>query len=444
MNSMNETNKRPYSVALDIGTSKVCVLIGSRNEYGKIEILGHAKVDSSGVLRGVVSNIEKTVSAIREAIEKAQRRANIQVKKVHVGIAGQHIKSIQHRGILTRDNSQEEINDQDIASLIADMYKLQLAPGEKIIHVYPQEYTVDSEQGIVDPRGMSGVRLEANFHIVTGQITAIQNLERCIQKAGLQVDGMVFEPVASGLSVLSDEEKEAGVALVDIGGGTSDLTIYSEGIIRHTSVIPFGGNSVSKDIKEASNIMPDRAEKLKVRFGSALDSEIFENTIISIPGLRGHEHKEISQKNLARIIRARVEEILDYVMAEIKKVGYQRKLTAGIVITGGTALLQHLDQLTAFHTGLTTRIGHPTDHLANGYTEELQSPAYATAMGLLIQGLEKPYHPEEEHEDIYNQTTEEEPREDGQVDQPPGRANWFKRIVDKTKEFIQEEQDNNL
>ena len=434
--------RQPFSVALDIGTTKICVLIGQRDKHGKIEILGHGRVESQGVLRGVVSNIEKTVRGINEALLKAQRKAGIPVNRLHVGIAGQHIKSIQHRGILTRDNSHEEISDKDIQSLIADMYKLQLPPGERIIHIFPQEFTVDSEQGIVDPRGMSGVRLEANFHIVTGQITAIQNLERCIVKSDLKVDDIILEPVASGNAVLSEEEKEAGVALVDIGGGTTDLTIFQEGIIRHIVVIPFGGNAITKDIKEGASIMPDRAEKLKIRFGSAMASEVFDNTIISIPGLKGHEHKEISEKNLARIIQARVEEILDYVMGEIKRAGYQRKLTAGIVLTGGGAMLRHIDLLTAYHTGMTTRIGQPVDHLANGYTEELTSPAYSTALGLLIHGLEKPYLPEEEsREEIFNETAEAGATHDPIVEESGNRMPWMTKLFEKAKDLFKDDPD---
>ncbi|MCF8236529.1 MAG: cell division protein FtsA [Saprospiraceae bacterium] len=432
----------PFTVALDIGTTKVCVLIGRKNAHGQLEVLGHGKVESNGVLRGVVSNIEKTVQAINEAIRKAERMAGFSVKHVNVGIAGQHIKSIQHRGILTRDNSQEEINDHDIERLIMDMHKLQLPPGEKIIHIIPQEYTVDNEQGIIDPRGMSGVRLEANFHIVTGQVTAIQNLNRCIEKSNLIVDEITLEPIASGTSVLSQEEKDAGVALVDIGGGTTDITIFHEGIIRHTAVIPFGGNVITKDIKEGCNIMVDRAEKLKVQFGSALSSEVFDNLVISIPGLKGHGHKEISEKNLARIIQARVEEIMDYVMWEIQKAGFERKLVGGFVLTGGGSMLRHIAQLTAYHTGLTARVGQPNEHLAHGYPEELVSPIYATALGLLLRGSEKPYFPEEEtREDIYNQDNVSV--HDQSITGDEG-AGWFNRMFERAKDWIKEEQDSNL
>jgi len=432
-----------YSVALDIGTTKICAIIGRRNEHGKIEILGVGRAESQGVLRGVVSNIEKTVNGIREAILKAERKSGISPKRVHVGIAGQHIKSIHHRGILTRDNSQDEISESDIRQLINDMYKLQLPPGEQIIHVFPQEFTVDSEQGIADPRGMSGVRLEANFHIVTGQIAAIQNLRRCVEKAGLIMDDIVLEPIASANAVLSEEEMDAGVILVDIGGGTTDITVIQDGLIRHTAVIPFGSNSISKDIKEGASIMPDRAEKLKVKFGSAMAQEVYDNTIISIPGIKGHEHKEISEKNLARIIQARMEEILDYVMAEIKRSGYARKLPAGIVLTGGGALLRHIDKLTAYHSGMITRIGHPLEQLANGYSEEMTNPDFSTAVGLLMHGLKKPYHTEEE-EVFYNQAPTTEPIVDPVEvggEEPKEKMPWMNRLIDKARELFKEETD---
>ena len=286
-------------VALDIGTTKVCCLAGRKDQHGKLEILGVGKVDSIGVLRGVVSNIEKTVNAIRQAVDQAQKQAGMQFEVVQVGIAGQHIKSLQHRGILTRDSDHTEIDSADLDRLVNDMFKLVLPPGDKIIHVFPQEFTVDNEQGITDPIGMCGVRLEANFHIITGQITAINNIFRCVEKAGLKVANLSLEPIASARAVLSEEEKQAGVALVDMGGGTTDITIFQEGIIRHTAVIPFGGNVITADIKEGCTVMQPQAEKLKVKFGSALADEVVDNRIITIPGLKGRDHKEISEKNLA-------------------------------------------------------------------------------------------------------------------------------------------------
>src|SRR5690606_12480725 len=285
--------------------------------------------------------------------------------------AGQHIKSMHHHGLLVRHDSNTEINQGDIDKLIKDMYKLVLPPGDKILHVVPQEYTVDDEQDIFDPIGMSGVRLEANFHIITRRITASRNILRCVEKAGLEVADVTLEPIASAASILSDEEKQAGVALIDIGGGTTDISIFKDGIIRHACVIPFGGNVVTRDIREGCTVMNEQAEKLKQKFGSALADEIYDNRIITIPGFKGREHKEISEKNLARIIQARVEEIFDYVLWELRRSGYEGKLIAGMVLTGGGSLVKHIDLLAEYHTGLPTRVGHPVEHLAHGYSSQL-------------------------------------------------------------------------
>ena len=387
MNDIVKSASTDIVVALDIGTTKVCALAGRKNEHGKLEILGVGKVDSVGVMRGVVTNIEKTVNAIYEAVSAAERMTKTKFTRVHVGIAGQHIKSLQHRGILTRDNDHTEISQKDIQRLVNDMFKLVLPPGDKILHVIPQEFTVDNEQGIVDPIGMSGVRLEANFHIITGQISATNNIHRCVERTGLKVESMTLEPIASAHAVLSDEEKEAGIALVDIGGGTTDITIFYEGIIRHTAVIPFGGNVITSDIKEGCAVMQHQAEQLKVKFGSALSDEVFDNRIITIPGIKGRDYKEISEKNLSRIIQARMEEIFDYVVWEIRRSGYERKLIAGIVLTGGGALMKDIEKLCEFHTAMSARIGIPVEHLGHGYLEQVASPIYSTAIGLLMNGI---------------------------------------------------------
>ena len=252
-------------VGLDIGTTKISCLVGRRTEHGKIEILGMGKSESVGVTRGVVSNIEKTVQSIRSAVEEAEVKSGVDINVVNVGIAGQHIKSLQHRGMITRDSIEDEINRDDVDQLIEDMYKLVMMPGEDIIHVLPQDYIVDREPGIKDPIGMSGIQLEGNFHIITGQIAAAKNIYKCINKAGLEVADLILEPLASSSSVLSEEEKEAGVVLVDIGGGTTDIAIFQDGIIRHTAVIPFGGNIITEDIKEGCTIMHRQAELLKVK-----------------------------------------------------------------------------------------------------------------------------------------------------------------------------------
>lgn len=385
----------PIVVGLDIGTTKICVTVGRRSDHGKIEILGVGKAISAGVTRGVVSNIQKTVQGILQAVEEAGAQSNVDVKIVNVGIAGQHIKSLQHRGILTRKDLNTEIQNKDIDKLIEDMFKLVMPPGEEIIHVLPQEFTVDNEPGIKDPIGMAGVRLEANFHIISGHVSAVKNILKCVGNAGLETLELILEPLASSESVLSEEEKEAGVVLVDIGGGTTDLAIFHEGIIRHTAVIPFGGNSVTEDIREGCSVMRNQAESLKTRFGSALADENKDNEIICVPGLRGREHKEISVKNLAYVIQARMEEIIEHVYYEIKSSGYEKRLIAGIVITGGGAQLKHLPQLVEFVTGLDCRVGYPNEHLAKNETlpkniyDDLKSPLFATGIGLLIKGIQK-------------------------------------------------------
>lgn len=441
-------------VALDIGTTKVCAIAGRKNEHGKLEILGVGKVDSIGVMRGVVTNIEKTVNAISEAIQAAERAAKAKFSRVHVGIAGQHIKSLQHRGILTRDNDHTEISQKDITRLVNDMYKLVLPPGDKILHVIPQEYTVDNEQGITDPIGMSGVRLEANFHIITGQISASNNIHRCVERTNLKVESMTLEPIASAVAVLNEEEKEAGIALVDIGGGTTDITIFHEGIIRHTAVIPFGGNVITSDIKEGCTVMQHQAEQMKVKFGSALADEVFDNRIITIPGIKGRDYKEIGEKNLARIIQARMEEIFDYVVWEIRRSGYERKLIGGIVLTGGGSLMRDIEKLCEFHTGMATRIGVPIEHLAHGYHEQVCSPIFSTAIGLLLNGIQI-----EEEAARLRPVVEVKPVLETVVETPVNTpqsemafsensnqqgGKWLESIFKRTKEWFEAEPDTDL
>ncbi len=380
--------KSEIVVGLDIGTTKIAAIVGRRNEFGKIEILGMGRADSVGVARGVVLNIDQTVQSIKAAVAEAAGKSGVNIKVVNVGIAGQHIKSHQHRGIKTRANVETEISQNDVDALIDDMFKLVMLPGEEIIHVLPQEYIIDNEQGIKNPIGMAGIRLEANFHIITGQIAAIKNIYKCVEKAGLQVVDLTLEPLASADAVLSEEEKEAGVVLVDIGGGTTDVAIFQDGIIRHTAVIPFGGNVITEDIKEGCSIIKNQAELLKIKFGSALASENQENEIVSIPGLRGRPHKEISIKNLSHIIQARMDEIIEHVYYEIKNSGFEKKLIAGIVVTGGGAQLKHITQSVEYITGMDTRIGYPNEHLAKG-AEEVTSPMYATSVGLVMKELER-------------------------------------------------------
>jgi cell division protein FtsA len=435
-------------VGLDIGTTKIVAIVGRRNEFGKVEILGMGKSESYGVARGVVQNIDKTVESIKTAVAESKEQSGIDFKLVNVGIAGQHIKSVQHRGIKTRSSIEEEISQDDIDSLIDDMYKLVMQPGEEIIHVLPQEYIIDSEQGIKNPIGMAGIRLEANFHIITGQVTAISNIMKCVRKAGLEVSELTLEPLASSEAVLSDEEKEAGVVLVDIGGGTTDVAIFQDGIIRHTAVIPFGGNVITEDIKEGCSIIKNQAELLKIKFGSALANENQENEIVSIPGLRGRPHKEISIKNLSAIIQARMEEIVEHVDFEIRNSGYKKKLIAGVVVTGGGSMLKHMTQLIEYITGMDTRIGYPNEHLASGGSENITSPMYATAVGLLIKGLEK-FEKEskkivvEDEQDVEEiEEPEEENKEETKPEQTPIKGHskgMFNGLIERLGTFFNED-----
>jgi cell division protein FtsA len=429
LNKMNNTDE--IVVGLDIGTTKIVAMVGRRNEHGKIEILGMGKAKSIGVFRGVVSNIDDTVTSIREAVEEAENKSGVEIKVVSVGIAGQHIKSMQQRGQLLRSNMEDEITQDEIDQLIEKQYNLMVPPGEKIIHVIPQEYIIDNEAGIKKPVGMCGNKLEATFHIITGQVAAIKNLIKCVEKAGLKVSNITLEPIASADSVLSAEEKEAGVVLVDIGGGTTDIAIFHENTIRHTAVIPFGGNVITEDIKQGCSIIKNYAEELKVQHGSALASENQENVVITIPGLRGREPKEISAKRLAQIIEARMEEIIEHIFYEIKNSGFEKKLIAGIVVTGGGAQLKHLPQLIEYITGMDTRIGYPNEHIAKG-AEDVTSPMFATGVGLVINDfvtIDKKSNQEvaQEHEEPVTTTRKKD------------RASIFENLLGKTASWFNED-----
>ena len=359
-----------------------------RNQFNKIEILATGKSVSSGVSRGIVSNIDKTVGSIKLALEEVKNKNNIEINEVVVGIAGQHIKSLQHRGEIVRDNIDIEIGQEDIDKLKENMFKLITIPGEEVIHVIPQEYTVDGEDGIQDPKGMAGVKLEANFHVITAQVGAVRNIMRCVEKAGLTPKELILEPFASAIATLDEDELREGVALVDIGGGTTDVAIFLDKIIRHTAVIPFGGNIVTKDIKTGLSILDKQAELLKIKFGSAMYTDDQENVMVSIPGLRGREPKEIAVKNLSEIIGARMKEIIDLVYHEIKVSGYENKLMTGIVLTGGGSQLKSLQQLVSFITAKETRIGYPNEHLSSESKDLVTSPMFSTGVGLVLKGFE--------------------------------------------------------
>jgi len=420
-------NMSDIIVGLDIGTTKIAIMVGRKNKYGKLEILATAKAVSNGVARGIVANIDQTVNSIKEAIEEIKQKSNIAINEVFVGIAGQHIKSLQHRGQIVREKIDIEINDNDLAHLKSNMFKLITIPGEEVIHVIPQEYTVDGEDSIHDPRGMAGVKLEANFHVITAQVGAVRNIMRCVEKANLKPKELVLEPFASAVATLDSDEKREGVALVDIGGGTTDVAIFLDNIIRHTAVIPFGGNVITKDIKSGLQILEKQAELLKIKFGSAMYTEDQENVVVSIPGLRGREPKEIAVKNLTEIIGSRMKEIIDLVYHEIKVSGYENKLMTGIVLTGGGSQLRNLKQLVAYITGKETRIGYPNEHLSSESKDTVVSPMYSTGVGLVLKGFE---HSKKESKNININ------------EQDDYRQNLSGGIIDKLKEWFTEEETN--
>src|SRR5690554_1398002 len=440
------------AVGLDIGTTKIVAMIGRKNDYGKMEVLGIGKAKSLGVHRGVVNNITQTIQSIQQAVQDAETSSGMKIKDVVVGIAGQHIRSLQHSDYITRPDGEEVIKDEDIDALCNQVHKLVMLPGEEILHVLPQDYKVDGQAEIKEPIGMYGARLEANFHVVVGQVSSIRNVGRCIKSAGLELSAITLEPLASARAVLSQEEKEAGVALIDIGGGTTDLAIFKDGIIRHTAVIPFGGNVITDDIKEGCSIIEKQAELLKIKFGSAWPGENKDNEIVSIPGLRGREFKEISLKNLSKIIHARVIEIVEQAYMEIKNYGHEeqkKKLIAGIVLTGGGAQLQHIKQLVEYITGMDTRIGYPNEHLAGDSDAETTSPMYATAVGLVLNSLEGrgraslmtrfPPGKTEETEDNVQEEERIENEVNNEVEtesEPKERKRFFDRWAEKFKEFL--------
>jgi cell division protein FtsA len=437
-------SKESIAVGLDIGTTKIVAMIGKKNEYGKLEILGVGKSKSLGVHRGVVNNITQTIQSIQQAVAEAENNSGYKINDVVVGIAGQHIRSIQHSDYISRKNPDEVIGEYDIELLTSQVQNLAMLPGEEIIHALPQEFKIDGQAEIKEPVGMYGGRVESSFHIVVGQAASIRNLGRCVKSAGLELTGLTLEPLASADAVLSQEEKEAGVALIDIGGGTTDLAIFKDGIIRHTAVVPFGGNVITDDIKEGCSIIEKQAELLKTRFGSAWPGENKDNEIVSIPGLRGREPKEISLK------------IIEQVYAEIKQYGHEepkKKLIAGIVLTGGGSQLNHIKQLVEYITGMDTRIGYPNEHLAGNSDDELSSPLYATSVGLVMESLrnnldsatpfvemkkEEPVVVQKPTEQpIQNETAlEEEVQTAPQQEEPQKRRYDFNNLLGKIKEFL--------
>ncbi len=454
--------EQPIIVGLDIGTTKIAVIAGRKNEFGKLEILGFGKSNSNGVKHGQVLNIDETIKAIRTALDNCfASNPNLDIKDVYVGIAGHHIKSLQTRGDIVRQANDEEISQREIDQLISDQYKTYIPAGDQIIDVIPQEFTVDNFQNIPNPIGYGGVKVGANFHIITGDKNAIRNINRSVEKAGLHTKDLVLQPLASSSAVMAQEDLEAGVAIVDIGGGTTDLAVFYEGILKHTAVIPFAGENITNDIKTGLGVLKTQAEQMKVQFGSALANEAKGNAYITIPGLRGMPAKEISVKSLANIIQARMSEIMDFVVYHLKQVGLDNKaLNGGVVLTGGGSQLRHLIQLTEYATGLPARIGFPNEHLAAGHIEELAKPTYSTCIGLILKGYDDYEHNRKQFEKEYKKVDvpetlkkaiEEEEKEieieevtPEKVKQRKGLNNFWGKFKDGIIDLFKEEEDKHL
>jgi cell division protein FtsA len=381
-------NTSPIIIGLDIGTTKIAAIAGRKNEFGKLEILGFGRANSNGVQHGQVLNIDQTIKAINQALENCQKsNPELDIKEVYVGIAGHHIKSLQTRGDMVRQDPEMEIDPSEIEQLINNQRKTFIPAGDQIIDVIPQEFYVDNNTNIKEPVGVNGVKVGANFLILTGDRNAIRNINRAVERSGLKTKDLVLQPLASASAVMSDIDLEAGVAILDIGGGTSDLAVFYDGILKHTAVIPFGGENITHDIRLGLGVLKSQAEAMKVQFGSALSTEANVNAYVTIPGLKGMPAKEISVKNLAAIIQARMSEILDFVTYHLKQVGLDsRLLNGGVILTGGGSQLKHLIQLTEYITGLNARIGLPNEHLAPNHIDELKKPMYSTCIGLILKG----------------------------------------------------------
>lgn len=455
-------NEAPIIVGLDIGTTKIAAIAGRKNEYGKLEILGFGRANSSGVQHGQVLNIDQTIKAIQQALYNCyQSNPELEINEVYVGIAGHHIKSLQTRGDMVRHDPEIEIQRSEIEQLIENQRKTFIPAGDQIIDVIPQEFHVDNIQNIKDPVGYNGVKVGANFHIITGDRNAIKNINRAVDRSNLKTKDLVLQPLASASAVMSDIDMETGVAILDIGGGTSDLAVFYDGILKHTAVIPFGGENITNDIRMGLGVLKAQAEAMKVQFGSALANEAKANAFITIPGLKGMPAKEISVKNLAQIIQARMSEILDFVTYHLKQVGLDsRALNGGIILTGGGSQLKHLIQLTEYVTGLNARIGLPNEHLAPNHIEELKKPMYATCLGLILKGYSDYEHQYKEFTEKFKkiempkslkaeQTEQEKPQEQPvaakpasvDVTQRKGKMMFWDKFKNNLVELFKEEDD---
>lgn len=369
---------------LDIGTTKVCAVIVKEDLDGRLNVVGIGSSPSHGLRKGVVVNIDQTVNSIRHAVEEAETMAGVKVNSVLVGIAGDHIRSMNSKGVVGVASDNHEITQEDVDRAISAAKALALPIDREIIHVLPQEFIVDDQDGIHDPVGLSGVRLEVEVHVVTAAVTSAQNIIKSVEKAGYQVEDVVLEPLASSLAVLDPDEKELGVALLDFGGGTTDIAMFFEGNIRHTSVVALGGQHVTNDIAIGLRTPPDQAEEIKIKHGCALSSMVGRDEILTVPGVGGRSPRTISRSALVDIIQPRMEEILMLARQEMEKSDLLNLMAAGAVITGGGAILPGTADLAENLWGIPVKLGLP--RYMGGLTDTIRSPIYATAVGLTLYG----------------------------------------------------------
>ena len=409
--------KSELIVGPDIGTTKISVVVGEINEHGNINIVGVGNSPSTGLRKGVVVNIEQTVQSIRQAIEEAEAMVGCTIGSVYAGIAGSHIKGTNSHGVIAIKGS--EVNQKDVERVLDAAKAVAIPMDREVIHILPQEYIVDDQHGIIEPLGMSGVRLEVNVHIVTCSVSSAQNILRSCQKSDLDVTDIVLEALASSKAILTDEEREIGVAIVDIGGGTSDIAIFADNAIKYTGAVPLGGQNLTNDIAFGLRTPISAAEKIKIKYGCCLGEMVSPDETIEVPSVGGRPSRQVARQVLAAICEPRMEEILFHINQELERSGYKRKIGAGFVLTGGGALIEGAQELAEQIFGLPTRIGSP-QNLGGGFTEMVNNPKYATAVGLLFYGAEN----EGMTEQIYTETSND--------------SNMFGKLLNHMKKWFSE------
>ncbi|MFA6571556.1 MAG: cell division protein FtsA [Bacteroidota bacterium] len=419
--------KQEIVVGLDIGTSKICCLVASPdNKTNSLNILGIGITESDGLNRGVVVNIERTVRTIKKVIEQAEQQSGIEIKEVIAGIAGDHIEAFQSRGLVGISNPNREISQKDVDRLIEESRNVAISNERQILHIIPQDYIIDGQDGILDPIGMSGVRMEGNVYIVTGLKTAIQNIYKCVERNGIQIRDIVLEPLACSHAVLTDEEKEVGTALIDIGGGTTDIAIFEERLIRFLSVFAIAGKQVTDDVRRGLGIIANQAERIKREYGHAYLPSIMKDDIFMIPGVGGRKPTEAKKSYLCQIVQPRLEEIFEFALAEIRRSGFGGNLGAGIVITGGCSLMSGMEDLAQDVFGMPVKIGIPSRISYSGLAPEVENPMYSTAVGLALYGIKNDFKHEVEIREA--KTSAEIPEIETKKKQQKEKIPFFKKI----------------